>query len=151
MARTSDRAAPAVLALPCACANLRRATRAVTSLYDDVLRPAGLRASQFTLLKVLASEGPVRQGALGTALALDSTTLTRTLALLRRAGWIEIRPGEDRRERLCALTAAGRRRLERAEKEWARAQHRLRQALGDQDWKQLLALTHRVAGQAQQA
>jgi hypothetical protein len=39
--------------LPCACANLRRVVRMVTQLYDDALRPTGLRAIQFTLLQAL--------------------------------------------------------------------------------------------------
>lgn len=137
--------------LPCACANLRRATRAVTQLYDSLLRPLGLRSSQFTLLNVLAQAGPVRQGILGRQLALDSTTLTRTLAPLKEEGWIEIYAGADRRERLVQLTASGRRQLERAGREWERAQKRLRKRLGETDWKELLALTQRVAERAQSA
>lgn len=137
--------------LPCACASLRRASRAVTQLYDSILRPIGLRTSQFTLLKVLAQQSPVRQGILGEQLALDSTTLTRTLGPLKSEGWIEIRPGVDRRERLVQLTPGGRRQLERAEHEWARAQRRLRKALGGEDWRELFALSRRVAGLAQGA
>jgi DNA-binding MarR family transcriptional regulator len=136
--------------LPCACASLRRASRAVTQLYDSLLRPAGLRTTQFTLLMVLAKSGPVRQGRLGQALALDSTTLTRTLALLRRAGWIAVRRGEDQREKQVSLTPAGRKQLERAEVHWEQAQKRLHAALGDRSWRKMLAVTRRVAAAASQ-
>jgi len=68
---------------------MRRAARAVTQLYDAALRPSGLRITQFTLLQVLATAGaPVTQGALGDFLAVDSTTLSRTLRPLERAKWI---------------------------------------------------------------
>jgi len=135
--------------LPCACASLRRAARAVTQLYDEALRPTGMRITQFTLLKTLASAGPLRQGELGNLLALDSTTLTRTLAPLKAAGWIEIRSGEDRRERLVELTAAGHQQMVRGEEGWAEAQRRMRRALGEKDWKRLFGLSWRVAGAAQ--
>lgn len=72
--------------LPCMCASFRRAARSLTQLYDDALRPLGLRATQFTVLQVLALSGEISQGELGRRLVLDSTTLTRTLRLLRAQG-----------------------------------------------------------------
>ena len=66
--------------LPCLCASLRRASRALTQLYDEALRPLRLRGSQFTILQALLLVGEVSQGELGQMLAMDSTTLTRTLA-----------------------------------------------------------------------
>src|SRR5580704_4408110 len=87
-----------VVRLPCACANLRRADRVVTQFYDAVLRPSGLRVTQFTLLQALHHAPEISQKQLAELLAIDSTTLTRTLAHLRRKGWIRSGPGEDRRE-----------------------------------------------------
>lgn len=121
--------------LPCACANLRRATRAVTQIYDQELRQVSLRSTQFTLLQVLDSTGKVTQGALGDLLAMDSTTLTRTLRLLVGKGWVRSLPGEDRRERHLLLTPAGRRQLDQARPHWERAQQRLRKVLGDSRWE----------------
>src|SRR5579862_6558389 len=84
--------------LPCACANLRRADRVVTQFYDAVLRPIGLRATQFTLLQALAAAPEISQKQLAELLEIDSTTLTRTLAPLRRKGWLHAETGADRRE-----------------------------------------------------
>ncbi len=120
--------------LPCACANLRRAARAVTQLYDQELRPVGLRATQFTLLQVLEAVGKTTQGRLGDLLWIDSTTLTRTLRPLLRKGWVGSVPGPDRRERLLRLTATGRRELDRVRPHWERAQRRLKRALGEANW-----------------
>ena len=72
--------------LVCMCETVRRASRALTQLYDETLRPLGLRATQFTILQVLSRTGELSQGELGQILAMDSTTLTRTLRILRRAG-----------------------------------------------------------------
>jgi len=134
--------------LPCACANLRRAARAVTQLYDGELRAAGLRVTQFTLLQVLAKAGPIRQGQLGEILAMDSTTLTRTLKLLVDEGWIRRAVGADRRQRYFELTPTGRRQLQQATPSWERAQERLKKSLGEAGWRELEGVVVGVAGAA---
>ena len=133
------------IVLPCACANLRRAARAVTQRYDAALRSAGLRATQFTLLQVLQRAGGLTQGVLGTILATDSTTLSRTLQPLEAAGWIRSTSGADRRQRRVALTAGGRRKLAQAMPAWEKAQRRLRDRLGGPRWQALLDLLQTTA------
>ncbi|MGH9548656.1 MAG: MarR family winged helix-turn-helix transcriptional regulator, partial [Terriglobales bacterium] len=93
--------------LPCMCGSFRRTSRALTQLYENALRPAGLRATQFTILQALSLAGEVTQSQLGEILAMDSTTLTRTLSIMAREGWIAERRGEDRRERRLRLARAG--------------------------------------------
>ena len=142
---------PETIPLPCTCANLRRASRIVTQLYDDELRPSGLRATQFTLLQALDRMKNVSQGVLADVLGLDSTTLTRTLALLRRKGWIHAKRGEDRREVQLALTAEGMREYQLARPYWLLAQKKLQRALGDADWKRLVTATIQTAALARKA
>jgi hypothetical protein len=74
--------------LPCACANLRKASLVATQFYDAVLRPSGLRVTQFTLLQALNRAPGISQKNLAELLGVDSTTLTRTLAGLRRKEWL---------------------------------------------------------------
>ena len=78
------------------------------------------------------------QGALGRLLALDPTTLSRTLPPLERAGWIRAAAGRDRREVRWSLTPAGRRRLAGALPAWERAQERLRTGLPAKHWRMLI-------------
>jgi DNA-binding MarR family transcriptional regulator len=130
--------------LPCLCSNVRRASRALTQLYGEALRPVGLNATQFTILQALSVTGEISQGRLGEILVLDSTTLTRTLAIMTREQWIAERRGEDRRERWLRLTKAGAARLARSSREWERVQSRLRKRLGQETWNHLLRLTHQV-------
>jgi DNA-binding MarR family transcriptional regulator len=130
--------------LPCLCASFRRASRALTQHYDRALRRLGLRATQFTVLQVLSRAGGVSQGELGKMLAMDSTTLTRTLAILRRRGWIAKRRGHDRREWSLGLTAAGEMQFRRALPHWEKVQGRLRRRLGGERWDSFLQLTNEV-------
>ncbi len=126
------------------CGSFRRTSRALTQLYEQALRPLGLRATQLTILQVLARAGEVTQGQLGEMLAMDSTSLTRTLVIMGRQGWITTRRGIDRRERRLRLASAGETQLKSAQPVWEKVQSRLRRQLGAQAWKNLLQLTHQV-------
>ena len=130
--------------LPCMCATLRRASRALTQLYDEALRPLGLRATQFTVLQALSLAGEVSQRDLGQLLAMDSTTLTRTLEIMGGHGWIAKRHGEDRREWRMRLSKSGQAQLTRALPYWQKVQGRLRAQLGDELSDSLLKLTNKV-------
>src|SRR5437764_14499680 len=90
---------------PCVCATARRAARALTQMYDAHLQPAGIEGTQFALLSVIASIGPCSQAAIGHRFALDKTTLSRNLKLLRKKGWIadvESVVARERRNTRCA-------------------------------------------------
>jgi|SRR5580704_5735111 DNA-binding MarR family transcriptional regulator len=134
---SEEQSADALFELPCACQNLRRFSRVVTRIYDQELRTAGLEITQFGLLTALAIVGEANQKRLSVGFAMDSTTLTRTLRLLRKQGWIRARRGRDRRERLFSLTEAGKRQLATARPHWERAELRFRKELGEADWKNI--------------
>jgi DNA-binding MarR family transcriptional regulator len=138
---------PTTIPLPCMCASFRRASRALTQHYEAALRPLGLRATQFTLLQALSLAGEVSQGTLGEILAIDSTTLTRTLAIMERQGWVASRPGDDRRERLLSLSKAGGAEYKRAVPHWEKVQQELRVRLGNTRWNELLSLTNQVTAE----
>jgi DNA-binding MarR family transcriptional regulator len=130
--------------LPCICSTLRRASRSLTQFYDDALRPLGLRATQFTILQALELAGEISQGRLGEILAVDSTTLTRTLQIMIRQGWITERRGEDRRERWLCLAKRGKTQLHRALPAWEKVQERLRNRLGTRNLKKFQRLSNQV-------
>jgi len=138
-------AEPAVR-LPCMCADLRRAARIVTQFYDDVLRPTGLRITQFTLLQALHEAPEISQKQLADILAIDSTTLTRTLAHLRWKRWLRAVPGTDRREIRLSLTAAGLREYKSVLPYWQSAQTRLKRAWGDESCNEAMNVAMRIAG-----
>ena len=137
--------------LPCLCASFRRASRALTALYDEALRPLGLRTTQFTVLQAFSLAGEVTQGRLGEILAMDSTTLTRTLALMRKRRWIETRRGRDGRERLLKLSKTGQAQLDHATPTWEGVQERLRSQVGDERWGEMFRQTGEITSAVNRA
>ena len=141
----------ALFDLPCACQNLRRATRVVTRIYDQELAKVGIEITQFGLLTALDLTREANQKTLSAGFAMDSTTLTRTLGLMLKQGWVRVRRGKDRRERLFSLTGAGKRQLAQAQPYWESAEQRLRRELGDAGWKSMKEAVSRVTEGAAQA
>jgi DNA-binding MarR family transcriptional regulator len=143
--RTLGRSELAQVAGGCACMHLRRSARAVTQLYDETLRPSGLRITQFTLLVAVAIGEPVPITRLADALSLDRTTLARDLGPLTDRGLVAIRTGDDRRTRVVRLTGQGRDALERAYPLWQSAQARI---VEQSPWPVLAAGLQEVAAAA---
>lgn len=124
----------------CTCSHLRKAARAVTQLYDEVLRPSGLRATQFTLLAAIRIQEPVPVNHLADSTVMDPTTMSRNLKLLEREGLIAITPGSsDRRRRDVALTRQGARALADAYPLWQGAQEIVSENLGAKRLKTLIS------------
>lgn len=121
----------------CYCLAARRAARAITRLYEERLRPHGLRATQFSVLAALALKGPTPLGELAELLGVERTTLTRSAAVLERKGWIASAPAEDARRHPLRLTPAGRRKLEGAFPAWKRAQELVGRKLGRGDYSMI--------------
>jgi DNA-binding MarR family transcriptional regulator len=124
--------------LRCTCFNLRKAARAVTQLYDEFLRPSGLRATQFSLLMLIRGMGPIRVTELADEAVMDRTTLKRNLELLEREGMVRIQPGADARVREVSLTADAEERLATALPLWQRAQAHVTRELGQGRAERLL-------------
>jgi DNA-binding MarR family transcriptional regulator len=133
------------VATECTAARLRRASRALSKFYDEVLEPSGLRGTQFSLLVALSLTGPAPLLRVADELGLDRTTMTRNLAPLERDGLVASVPGNDRRVRLIQLTDAGRRALAKALPLWEKAQRRVVDTLGERRWRELLAALQAAA------
>ena len=103
-----------------------------------------MEIAQFGLLTALAATEEANQKRLSAGFAMDSTTLTRTLGLLLKQGWVRTMRGKDRRERLFSLTGAGKRQLAMAQPHWERAERRLRKELGEAGWKNMREMVIRI-------
>ena len=129
--------------LQCLCANLRRAARLVSVVYESEPGwPNDLSVGQNTLLRIIARSGTMTHADVGWRLGLDQTTVSRSLAILKRRRLILVAPGPNRRERLVSLSKEGKRELQRLKPAWRRAQARLRRRYGAERWSKLMrALT----------
>jgi len=123
----------------CLCHRTRMAARAVTRLYDEVLRSVGLRATQLAVLVAAANESVVSITELAKFMGMDRSTLTRNLTPLEREGLIRVGNEGWRRSRTVAITHKGRGRLREALPLWEKAQDMMRQKLGSRRWPLIMA------------
>lgn len=142
---------PALEAVDDLCLAARQAARAVTDLYDLVLSPAGLKITQFILLRAIAGQARLSQQKLGNELAVAPETISRRLATLKAAGWIELQSPQNGREHAYVLTASGTARLHEALAYWNRAQRRLKLCLDPRDWENAMGLLKRIVAAAKRA
>jgi len=122
----------------CTCFNLRKATRAVTQMYDDALKPTGLRATQMSVLAMIAGRGPLTMTGLADQLVMDRTTLTRNLKPLMANGLVNTVAGPDKRQKFVRITESGQQRFDEARPLWSGVQNQLADALGYGRWTGLL-------------
>ncbi len=132
----------------CLCHSLRRAARQATQIYDKAIRPAGIRATQFSLLATLEELGGT-DGTTITKLAdqmgMDRTTLTRNLSLAETSNWVSVRQGDDLRERVITLTSPGRRKLHEAMPLWKAAQKHALKQFGQKNISDLLVIARSIS------
>ena len=119
------------IARTCIAVRLRLLNRVVTNLYDDALRPLGLKVSQLNILIVTAKLGLARPAQVCEILQLDASTLSRNVKPLQTHGWLEVVPDEDARAQPFRLTPQGKRLIEKAVPAWEEAQSRATDLLGD--------------------
>jgi DNA-binding MarR family transcriptional regulator len=130
--------------LACACATVRRAARLVTQYYTQALG-GEIEPTQFTLLMAMSQHPGLNQSALGSALGLDKTTMSRNLRVMHKHGWIETTRTADRRESGYKLTKTGHKKLNAAKPAWSRAQAKLASKI---DWQKTLRTLNQVAAAA---
>ena len=123
--RTED-----VIARECLVVRLRMLNRVVTNIYDDALRPLGVKASQLNILVVTAKLGLARPADVCKRLQLDSSTLSRNVERMKANRWLEVVHDDDGRAQPFRLTAKGRRLLERTMPAWEKAQEKVKQLIG---------------------
>lgn len=129
----------------CIAVRLRMLNRVVTNIYDDALRPLGLKVSQMNILVAAAKMGTARPTVVCEHLHLDVSTLSRNVDRMKVRGWLEVVPDEDGRSQPFRLTPQGRKLLEQAIPSWEEAQGRVRQLLGSDIVNQLNHAMRRIS------
>lgn len=133
-----------------ALAQVRRADRSISKLYNLVLSSCGLRATQYVLLQSIAAAGEISQHQLAEQLSVATATLSRRLSGLKSRQLVAMRTAQ-RGSRIYRLTPEGHALLTATSLQWESAQHRLRSALGEADWQILTHVCDRVCEAAKQA
>lgn len=132
----------------CACFNFRKASRAVTQLYDEALQPSGLRSTQLVILLSAAVNPGLGISKLARELVMDASTLNRNLKPLEKRGLISVEDSKDGRRRLVTLTAKGQDAIQSAVPLWNDAQSKLVAQFGSQRFKDLLKMMGNLVSMA---
>jgi len=128
----------------CNCMNIRRASRAVTQFYDDVLKPCGLTVAQLSLLRHIEVIKQTTISELAKMMRIDRTTLNRNLKPMVDAGLIVINLGKDSRIREVRLTASGKDAVVKGWELWGEAQASLKEYMGEEDITKLVQLLSKL-------
>jgi DNA-binding MarR family transcriptional regulator len=130
------------IARDCVASRLRLLNRVITNLYDDALRPLGLKVSQMNILVMAGRLGVAQPSQVCRLLQMDLSTLSRNLERMRARGWIESVPEKDARVHPFRLTGEGQELIQKAYPAWQEAQRKASALLGEAG----VTLLGRVAG-----
>lgn len=119
----------------CPCFRARAAARRITRDYDEALKSVGLKSTQFSLLSIIKWKAPSSVTIMAEKLAMERTSLIRTLELMESKGFISIAPQGYRRERRISITAKGEDVFEKALPLWRQMQNRFEQRIGADKWE----------------
>lgn len=116
----------------CIAVRVRLLSRVITKMYNDSLRPLGIKASQVNILVVIGKLGLTRPAEICRRLMLDLSTVSRNVDRMVARGWIEVVNDEkDGRAHSFQLSQEGERLLEQVKPLWETAQAKAEALLGD--------------------
>ena len=134
-----------ILKNSCACLHVRRADRQLSQMYDAYIRPAGIRSTQFAMLKCVAALPDPFISDIGRVLNMDQTTVTRNIEKLEKAGLVATRPHpDDPRKKQVALSTLGEEKIAEVGPLWKAAQQRIVSHMGEEDFDCLLRLLNKL-------
>jgi DNA-binding MarR family transcriptional regulator len=116
----------------CLAVRLRVLNRVISGIYDEALRPYGLKVSQLNILVAIARMADVQPARLCQGLHLDPSTLSRNVERMRKRGWLRTSSGNDGRTQLLALTPEGEELLKAVTPAWQEAQEQAAELLGQE-------------------
>ena len=95
------------IAEECIAVRMRMLNRVVTNIYDDALRPLGVKVSQMNILVATGRIGTARPAEVCERLHLDVSTLSRNVERMKARGWLEVIPDEDGRAQALGESGTG--------------------------------------------
>ena len=129
------------IASECLAVRIRLLNRTVTAIFDDALRPLGVKVSQLNVLMVVARRGPMSPGDVARRLNMEKSTLSRNIDRMRTHGWLKTSYGNSGRTQVLELAPPGRKLIEKSLPFWKKAQEQTEAVLGKQGARSI----HRAA------
>ena len=145
MKKRPQNTTPEFMAQDCIAVRMRLLNRVITKIYDDALRPLGIKTSQLNILVVTARLELARPAEICSRLKMDISTVSRNVDRMRARGWIQFLDDEkDARAHQLRLSAKGRQLLEKAKPAWEKAQENVKKLLGQSGVAALVRAAEKV-------
>ena len=128
----------------CTCTTLRKASRVVTSLFDQAFEPTGLKSTQLAVLLAAAVHGPTTIRELAEASVMDPSSLSRARPRLEEMGLVQKTVGTSKRTKMIEVTETGLSKILEAGPYWEIAQQIFVEAVGEEDHPILLEYLNRA-------
>ena len=135
------------IASECLAVRIRLLNRTVTNIFDDALRPLGVKVSQLNVLMVVAKRGPLSPGDVARRLNMEKSTMSRNVDRMRARGWLVVSEGDSGRKQILALGPAGRKLIEKSLPLWKKAQARTEALLGQRGTRSIYRAANTVWAQ----
>ena len=138
------------IATNCLSVRLRLMNRMVGAIYDEALRPHGIKASQLNILVAVSAFGRVTSQQLCRVLHMDTSTFSRAVARLKKNRWLQVEPSGEGKILKIEVTKEGFKKIEQVYPDWQRAQAKAVEALGESTYEMIIASgnTHLLGGMA---
>jgi DNA-binding MarR family transcriptional regulator len=127
------------IATNCLSVRLRLMNRMVGAIYDEALRPHGIKASQLNILVAVSAFGRVTSQQLCQVLHMDPSTLSRAVGRLKKSGWLQVEPSGEGKILKIEVTQEGFKKIEQVYPDWERAQAKAAKALGESTSEMIIA------------
>lgn len=127
------------IATNCLSVRLRLMNRMVGAIYDEALRPHGIKASQLNILVAVSAFGRVTSRQLCRVLHMDTSTFSRTVARLKKNRWLQVEPSGEGKILKIEVTKEGLKKIEQVYPDWQRAQVNALEALGESTSEMIIA------------
>ncbi len=132
------------MARECIAVRVRLINRVISALYDEALRPFGLRISQANILAAVAYMGEARPAEISRILRIEKSTLSRDVELMKQNGWIESDPPAGGRNQTVRLTRHGKNLVSKIQPSWEKAQAEAKLLIGDEGESALRLMASRL-------
>ena len=129
------------IASECIAVRIRLLNRTVTNIFDEALRPLGVKVSQLNVLMVVARHGPISPGDVARRLNMEKSTVSRNVDRMKTHGWLKVSEGDSGRKQILEVDSAGRKLIEKSLPFWKKAQAQTEALLGRQGARSI----HRAA------
>lgn len=127
------------IATNCLSVRLRLMNRKIGAIYDEALRPHGIKASQLNILMAVLAFGRATSRQLCRVLHMDTSTFSRAVARLKKNQWLQVEPSGEGKILKIEVTKEGFEKIEQVYPDWQRAQANAVEALGESTSEMIIA------------